>query len=174
RYQKAEGAATGYLFPYQVGYPLLQPPQGLERTHNPIMGVVQGFRNASHYSYQILKGIGGLIVGSVPVKSLGGPIFIAQIAKESAHQGIVPYLTILAIISLNLFLLNLFPIPVLDGGQLVLLGLEKIKGNRLSRKFVEQYQSIGFVIVLSLVILATYNDLSRFWLSMLEGLGLGV
>ena len=173
RYQTPEGPAIHYMFPYQVGEPLIAPPMVIRRASGVLASLSTGFQEAVGYSYEIMQSLIGMVVGAVPVKSLGGPILIAQVARESAAQGLITYLTMLALISLNLFLINLIPIPVLDGGQLVLLGIEGCRGRRLSRAFVEKYQAIGFVLILSLIILATYNDVSRYWLSMLEGLGLG-
>jgi regulator of sigma E protease len=74
----------------------------------------------------------------------------------------------MALISINLGLLNLFPIPVLDGGQLVLMGAEGVRRRPLREAAVENFQKVGFAMILALVVLATYNDLSRFWKSMLE------
>jgi len=74
----------------------------------------------------------------------------------------------MALISINLGLINLFPIPVLDGGQLVLIGVEGVRRRPLREAAIENFQKIGFALVMALVVLATYNDLSRFWRSMLE------
>ena len=68
-------------------------------------------------------------------------------------------------------MINLFPIPVLDGGQLVMLGAEAIKGRALSEQAIENYQKVGFVMVMGLVFCSTYNDLGRFWASMLRTVG---
>ena len=75
----------------------------------------------------------------------------------------------MAIISVNLGVVNLFPIPVLDGGQLVLVFCEALRRKPLSIAFVENFQKLGFVMLLFLIILSTYNDLSRFWSSILQG-----
>lgn len=173
RYQSPEGPEVMYVFGYQVGDPLIFPSPMIQKSDTILSSVLAGSGDALRYSVQIVQSLVGMVLGQVPVKSLGGPILIAQVARESASQGMIPYLTMLALISLNLFLINLIPIPVLDGGQLALLSFEFLRGRQLSRVFVERYQAIGFVLILSLIVLATYNDVSRYWLSVLESLGLG-
>ena len=98
-------------------------------------------------------------------------MLIAKVAGDSAALGLAAYLSTLAIISINLCMINLFPIPVLDGGQLVMLAAEKIKGSALSEAGIENYQKVGFVMVMGLILLSTYNDLGRFWASMLRTVG---
>ena len=95
-------------------------------------------------------------------------MLIAKVAGDSARHGWQTFITSMALISVNLGLLNLFPIPVLDGGQLVLMLVEGLKRRPLSAVASENFQKVGFAMVLALVVLATYNDLSRFWRSMLE------
>ena len=84
-------------------------------------------------------------------------------------MGWVSFFSAMAIISINLALLNMVPIPVLDGGQLAIVCAEAIRRKPLPITAIENFQKVGFVMVLSLVAMATYNDLSRFWSSMLEG-----
>ena len=92
---------------------------------------------------------------------------IAKVAGDSAKAGWMAFLATMAVISINLGLVNLFPIPVLDGGQLVLLGVEGLKRSPIEEASIENFQKIGFVMVMSLVVLALYNDLSRFWAGMI-------
>jgi regulator of sigma E protease len=108
------------------------------------------------------------VTGDIPLKALGGPMLIAKVAGDSARRGWQTFLGSMALISINLGLLNLFPIPVLDGGQLVLMGAEAVRRRPLRESSVENFQKVGFAMILALVVLATYNDLSRFWKSMLE------
>jgi regulator of sigma E protease len=111
-----------------------------------------------------------IISGSMPVKALGGPVMIAKVAGDSAKAGWMAFFASMAVISINLGLVNLFPIPVLDGGQLLLLAAEGVKRAPIEESTIENFQKIGFVIVMSLVILALYNDLSRFWSSMVRSI----
>ncbi|MCY4444758.1 MAG: site-2 protease family protein [Proteobacteria bacterium] len=170
--QREEGAVMHYNWPFSlpslVGGGLI-----LKREETVWKALASGLTTTYESSYAVVDALVGLVTARVSMKSLGGPILIAGVASDAASQGLMRYLQILALISINLFLINLFPIPILDGGQLVLVTLEGIKGSRLSRQFVENYQKIGFVMVLSLIVLATYNDISRYWLSMLQALGMG-
>jgi regulator of sigma E protease len=117
----------------------------------------------------LIKAIGFLLIGQLPLQSLGGPIMIAKVAQDAIELGWQVFFTTLALMSINLGLMNLFPIPVADGGQLVLVALEALKGKPLSEKAMENFQRLGFVMLMALIILATYNDLSRFWAGMLKG-----
>jgi regulator of sigma E protease len=102
-----------------------------------------------------------LVTGSVSVKNLGGPVLIASIAGKSLDAGIVPFLQTMALISINLFLLNLFPIPVLDGGHLFFFAIEAVKGKPVSIRMMEIANQIGLVLILMLVALTFFNDISR-------------
>lgn len=102
-----------------------------------------------------------LVTGSVSVKNLGGPVLIASIAGKSLDAGVVPFLQTMALISINLFLLNLFPIPVLDGGHLLFFSMEAIKGKPVSIRTMEIANQIGLVLILMLVALTFFNDISR-------------
>ena len=95
---------------------------------------------------------------------------IAKVAGDSAKAGWMAFFASMAVISINLGLVNLFPIPVLDGGQLMLLAAEGVKRAPIEESTVENFQKIGFVIVMSLIVLALYNDLSRFWSSMIRSI----
>ena len=115
----------------------------------------------------LVETIGNLISGEVPLGALGGPILIAKVASESAKHGMVTFLTTLALISVNLAMINLFPIPVFDGGQLLIVATEAIRRKPLSEIAIENFQKVGFVMILVLVFLATYNDVKRFWIAKL-------
>ncbi len=108
-----------------------------------------------------IKFIIGLITGAASAKLLGGPIFIAQTAGETAKSGFVNLLSFMALLSVNLSLINLLPIPVLDGGHLLFLSIEKLKGSPLSLKQRATMQQIGLVFLILTIIFVTYNDLLR-------------
>ena len=112
-------------------------------------------------SILILDFIGKMISGSVSSENIGGPIQIAQVAGSSAKAGLIPFISVIALISINLGILNLLPIPILDGGQLVLIAAEKLKGSPLSDVFVEYAHRIGLFFVVSLMIFAVFNDFAR-------------
>jgi regulator of sigma E protease len=102
-----------------------------------------------------------MLVGTVSSENLGGLITIAQIAKSSAEQGLSSFLNFLAMISVTLAVLNLLPIPVLDGGHLAWFLIEKLTGKPVKESIQLQAQQIGLVLLLSLMMLAFYNDLTR-------------
>jgi len=127
-----------------------------------------GLRETAKQTGMLFATIGALFTGEVPMKALGGPIMIAKVAGDSARMGWEVFLASMALISINLGLVNLFPIPVLDGGQLVMLSIEGVRRRPLADAAIENFHKVGFAMILALVVLATYNDLSRFWKSMLE------
>ncbi len=110
----------------------------------------------------ILQFIGNLISGDLSIKNLGGPISMAKGAGATAEIGLVYYLSFMALISVNLGVMNLFPLLPLDGGQLVLLAVEAIRGKALSEKIQLKFQQIGFAFVLSLMLFAFANDIIHF------------
>src|SRR6185312_14247775 len=103
--------------------------------------------------------IGGVIVGREAADQLGGPIRIAQVSGQVATLGFIPILHLAAVLSVSIGLLNLFPIPLLDGGHLLFYAIEAVRGRPLSERAQEVGFRIGLAIVLMLMIFATYNDL---------------
>jgi len=106
-----------------------------------------------------LKYIGKLVTGSGDFSQLGGPIKIAKITGQVAEHGLIPFFSIMAYISISLGLINLFPIPMLDGGHLMFYFIEKIIGKPLSQKVQEGFFRIGLFLLLSLMFFVTFNDL---------------
>ena len=107
----------------------------------------------------IKKYFGSMLSGAGDSSQLGGPIRIAKITGQVAEFGIVPFLSIMAYISISLGLINLFPIPLLDGGHLMFYTFEKILGHPLSQKIQEGFFRIGMFLLLFIMFFATYNDL---------------
>jgi len=120
---------------------------------------------ASAKTWQLMKltvsMLGKLIVGDVKLNNLSGPISIAQGAGMSADYGLIYYLMFLALISVNLGIINLFPLPVLDGGHLLFLLIEKIKGGPVSERVQDFSYRIGSIVLVLLMGLALFNDFSR-------------
>jgi len=106
-----------------------------------------------------LNYLGKMIVGSADSSQLGGPIRIAKITGQISEHGLIPFFSIMAYISVSLGLINLFPIPMLDGGHLMFYLIEKILGRPLSQKTQEGFFRIGLFLLLSLMIFVTFNDL---------------
>ena len=106
-----------------------------------------------------LNYIGKMITGSADSSQLGGPTRIAKITGQVAEYGIVPFFSIMAYISISLGLINLFPIPMLDGGHLMFYLIEKILGRPLGQKTQEGFFRIGLFLLFSLMFFVTFNDL---------------
>ncbi|MHC4925173.1 MAG: site-2 protease family protein, partial [Planctomycetota bacterium] len=105
--------------------------------------------------------IGGMFSGSIDRKNLGGPILIAQVARRSVDAGAGRFLWILAILSINLMVLNSLPIPVLDGGQLALIAIEAVTGKPPKEDYVILAQWVGLILLLGLMVFTTWNDITR-------------
>ena len=127
------------------------------------LGPAQAIYHAAHEVYYVsissLKYIGGMIAGKADTSQLGGPIRIAKISGQVADVGILAFISMMAYISISLGLINLFPIPMLDGGHLMFYGFEKILGRPLSQKTQEGFFRIGMFLLLSLMFFTTFNDL---------------
>jgi regulator of sigma E protease len=102
-----------------------------------------------------------LIERVIPAKTIGGPILIAQLAGEQAKRGLLSLVLFMAILSINLGVINLFPIPILDGGHFLFLGLEAVLRRPISIKKMEIAQQIGLIFIILLMLFAFYNDLLR-------------
>ncbi|MEJ2693168.1 MAG: RIP metalloprotease RseP [Candidatus Thiodiazotropha sp.] len=113
-------------------------------------------------SLLMLKVLGKMLLGQVSVKNLSGPLSIADYAGKSASYGLESFMKFLANVSISLAVLNLLPIPVLDGGHLFFFLIEAVKGRPLSERFVEQGQKIGLAILLAIMGLALFVDLNRY------------
>lgn len=121
--------------------------KGLDQTKLTIISVVRSF-------YQLATGV-------ISLKNLSGPVSIAKGAGQTASYGFVPYLFFLAFISISLGVINLVPLPMLDGGHLVFLLIEKIKGSPLSREIQEACYRLGFVLLMIIMGIAFFNDFVR-------------
>ncbi len=128
-------------------------------------GPLEALSEAGDKTWQLMKltvnMLGKLITGDVKLNNLSGPISIAQGAGLSAEYGFVYYLMFLALISVNLGIINLFPLPVLDGGHLLFLAIEKLKGGPVSERVQDFSYRIGSVLLVLLMGLALFNDFSR-------------
>ena len=109
----------------------------------------------------IMRTLGGLFTRDTPVKQLMGPVAIAGLSGEAAQAGWLPLFSLVAMISLNLGLLNLMPVPVLDGGHITILALEGLARRDFSMKVKEKMLLVGFVLLLMLMVTVIYNDLAR-------------
>ena len=127
----------------------------------PLEAIALSVRRNVEFSGLIFKTIGGLFVGETSPRQLMGPVAIAQLSGESAQMGWIALLTLMASISLNLGLLNLLPIPVLDGGHIFIMALEGIARRDFSMQVKEKMFLAGFVLLMMLMVTVIYNDLTR-------------
>jgi regulator of sigma E protease len=127
----------------------------------PLEAVKLSLQRNIEFGGLIFKTLGGLFVGTTSPRQLMGPIAIAQLSGESATAGWIALFTLMASISLNLGLLNLMPIPVLDGGHILIMALEGIARRDFSAQVKEKMLLAGFVLILLLMVTVIYNDLTR-------------
>ena len=125
----------------------------------PTKALFYAVNEVYYVSTSSLKYIGSMLTGNGDTSQLGGPIRIAKISGQVAEFGILPFISLMAYISISLGLINLFPIPMLDGGHLMFYGIEKVLGRPLSQKTQEGFFRIGMFLLLSLMFFTTFNDL---------------
>jgi regulator of sigma E protease len=133
---------------------------GLKRTF--IASVIKGTKETYNLSVKTLQFIGKMFSGNMGTENLSGPIGIAKMAGDTAQAGILPFLYLMALLSISLGVLNLLPIPALDGGQLTLLGVEALRGAPLPDKVENFVYATGTVMILFLMVFAVFNDVARF------------
>jgi regulator of sigma E protease len=133
---------------------------GMEyRRHDPLTALWQAGRETVNLTVGTLGAVGQMIAGSRGTEELGGPLRIAQMSGEVAQSGVIALVWFMAILSVNLGLINLFPIPMLDGGHLLFYAVEAIRGKPLGDRAQEYGFRIGLALVLTLMVFATWNDL---------------
>jgi len=131
--------------------------------HDPATALWQGTRETWSIVHQTFTALGQIIRGDRGADELGGPIRIAQISGHVAEIGIPELIYFAAVLSINLGLINLFPVPMLDGGHLLFYAVEAVRGRPLGERAQEYGFRIGLALVLTLVIFVTWNDLVRIW-----------
>jgi len=147
---------------------------GIRPTVSPItnwqelqLGPLDAVLYASHRVWLITKVsvrlMAGFFTGNTSLKQLGGPLSIADMAGKSVQVGWQAFFAFLALISISIGLLNLLPFPMLDGGQLLYDAWELVAGKRISISMQEQFQKLGFLLLISLLLLALFNDLQRYF-----------
>ena len=141
---------------------------GIESPREPLIEKVNPLVALGNGLFQTWQGIKLTVIGIVkliqrviPAKTIGGPILIAQLAGEQARRGVLSLVLFMAILSINLGVINLFPIPILDGGHFLFLGLEAVLRRPISIKKMEIAQQIGLIFIILLMLFAFYNDLIR-------------
>ena len=130
---------------------------------NPGLAVVKAVSQTYDYSRLTLLAFYKMILGDVSPRNIGGPILIAQMAGQQAQEGLGSFLAFLAVLSINLGVLNLLPVPVLDGGHLVFFLVEAVIRKPVAVKYREVAQQVGICLLALLMIYAFYNDIVRFF-----------
>jgi regulator of sigma E protease len=129
----------------------------------PGLAIVRAFYQTYDYSKLTLMAFYKMIVGDVSPRNIGGPILIAQMAGQQAQEGIGSFLAFLAVLSINLGILNLLPVPVLDGGHLLFFMVEGVIRKPVSVRVREMAQQVGICLLVLLMVYAFYNDILRFF-----------
>ncbi len=132
-------------------------------TRSFLQSFSKGIYETYNLSIKTLQFIGKMLTGNMGTENLSGPIGIAQMAGDTAQAGFLPFMYLMALLSISLAVLNLLPIPVLDGGQLTLLGIEAIRGKPLPEKIENMVFTGGAALVIMLMFFAIFNDISRFF-----------
>jgi regulator of sigma E protease len=133
---------------------------GLKRSL--LSSISKGVYETYNLSSKTLMFVGKMITGDLGTQNLSGPIGIVQMAGDTAKAGFLPFLYLMALLSISLGVMNLLPIPVLDGGQLVMLGVEAVRGSPMSEKMENMFYLSGWVAVGFLMVFAVFNDISKF------------
>jgi regulator of sigma E protease len=144
--------------------PTISPPSAWQELQ---LGPLDALAYASHRVWLITKVsvrlMAGILTGKTSIKQLGGPLSIADMAGKSAQVGWQPFFAFLALMSISIGILNLLPFPMLDGGQLLYDSWELVAGKRISTLMQERLQRLGFILLISLSLLALFNDLQRYF-----------
>jgi regulator of sigma E protease len=139
------------------------PESVFYRITNPVQMVKHGLEQTWDFSVLMVMGLVRMVQGEISARNLGGVITIGRVAAHSFAAGWSIFLINMAFISLNLFLINLFPIPILDGGHLVFYAIEIVQGAPLSLKKMEMAQQVGLMLLMALMVFALYNDIANFF-----------
>jgi regulator of sigma E protease len=137
------------------------PGRSLMRSENPLEAIYQGVEATWGWTELTAIGLYKMIVGDISSKNIGGPLTIASISGEAASQGASSVVFLIAILSINLGVLNLLPIPILDGGHLLFFLIEGILRKPLGERQRELAQQVGLVLLVGVMIFAFWNDLER-------------
>jgi len=155
---------TVYTFGAQGGLPAMPAPL-VEVPMRPLLALEMAVESSWEITRKIAIGIGMIVTGDIAFKNVGGPLQIYDITTQAAEQGWETFLHTMAMISINLGLVNLFPVPVLDGGHIVQAGVEAVRRRPLSMRAREITNAVGLAMLLTLMVFALKNDVVRYFFS---------
>jgi regulator of sigma E protease len=141
------------------------PDRSLMRSATPLAAIYNGLEATWKWTELTVVGLYKMIVGDISSKNIGGPLTIAKISGEAAAQGPANVIFLIALLSINLGVLNLLPIPILDGGHLLFFLIEGILRKPLGERQRELAQQVGLVLLVGVMIFAFWNDLERIFFS---------
>ena len=145
----------------RLGIGIGSPPETVAVSYGFMDGLLRGIQQSWDMAVTTVKLIGRILVGEASVKNFSGPLTIGDYAGKSAQSGLSTYLAFLATLSMSLAVLNLLPLPMLDGGHLMYYLFEGVTGRPVSEVWLDRLQRGGFAIMVLMMSLALYNDLAR-------------
>ncbi|HWV38605.1 MAG TPA: RIP metalloprotease RseP, partial [Vulgatibacter sp.] len=155
---------TVYTFGAYGGLPALAAPV-VKVPFRPLLAAQMAAASTWEVARKIARGMGMIVTGQIAFRNVGGPLQIYDIATKAADQGWEIFLHTMAMVSINLGLVNLFPVPVLDGGHIVQAGVEVVRRRPLSMRAREITNAVGLAMLLTLMVFAIKNDIFRYFLS---------
>jgi regulator of sigma E protease len=159
-----------YLIGIAAVNAILPGATALDRVRNPLVALPRAVAATVDTTGAFLVGLGRIVSGDIPRSSIGGPIEIARQSQLALQRGWESFVSLLVIISINLGVLNLLPIPILDGGQALLFTIESMRRGPLPLRAREWVQQVGLFLLVGLMGFAFWNDVSRYWMSFFDWL----
>jgi regulator of sigma E protease len=163
RWTEADGDVVERFVPRMTLWRPASTPHWVKNDARLLHGLRRGFAETVHVSGLLVRGLRGLVRGELPLESIGGPVLLYEIAGEAGARGLAFFCWALAVLSINLGLLNLLPVPILDGGQLAFLAFEGVRRKPVGAAFRDVASIIGVVLLLAITVVSVRNDLSRRW-----------